>query len=112
MLLSETNVEAATGCTVIRGADKPFRCGVFMAGRATGTRESVLLDPAHLVDKNLEVVVTVADNNSTDQTAQVVEAMKSQFTKIKLEYLFEEKQGRSEKQSRSGRAGRSGYSRS
>ena len=45
--------------------------------------------------ENFEVVVTVADNNSTDRTAQVVEEMKPQFTKIKLEYLFEEKQGRS-----------------
>ena len=45
--------------------------------------------------ENLEVVVTVVDNNSTDETAKVVEEMKPQFSKIKLEYLFEEKQGRS-----------------
>jgi glucosyl-dolichyl phosphate glucuronosyltransferase len=45
--------------------------------------------------ENLEVVVTVVDNNSTDHTAQVVEEMKPQFSKIKLEYLFEKKQGRS-----------------
>jgi glycosyltransferase involved in cell wall biosynthesis len=45
--------------------------------------------------ENFEVVVTVVDNNSTDDTAQVVEEMKPQFSKIKLEYLFEKKQGRS-----------------
>jgi glycosyltransferase involved in cell wall biosynthesis len=33
--------------------------------------------------------VTVVDNNSTDDTARVVEEMKPQFSKIKLEYLFE-----------------------
>lgn len=45
--------------------------------------------------ENFEVVVTVVDNNSTDNTAQVVEEMKPLFSKIKLEYLFEKKQGRS-----------------
>ena len=46
-----TDVEGATGCTVIRGADAAFRCGVHVLGRATGTRELALLDPAHLVDR-------------------------------------------------------------
>lgn len=45
--------------------------------------------------QNLEIVVTVIDNNSTDNTPLIVEEMKSHFTKIKLEYLFEKKQGRS-----------------
>ena len=46
-----TDVEGATGCTVIRGADAAFRCGVHVLGRATGTRELALLEPAHLVDR-------------------------------------------------------------
>jgi L-aminopeptidase/D-esterase-like protein len=46
-----TDVVGATGCTVVRGADKPFRCAVHVVGRATGTREFALLDPAHLVDR-------------------------------------------------------------
>ena len=46
-----TDVEGATGCTVLRGATGPFRCGVHVVGRATGTRELALLDPGHLVDR-------------------------------------------------------------
>jgi glycosyltransferase involved in cell wall biosynthesis len=42
-----------------------------------------------------EVVVTVVNNNSTDETAQAVEEMRPHFTDKKLEYLFEPKQGRS-----------------
>jgi L-aminopeptidase/D-esterase-like protein len=46
-----TDVDGATGCTVIRGIDMPFRCAAHIVGRATGTREIALLDPAHLVDR-------------------------------------------------------------
>lgn len=46
-----SDVAGATGCTVVRGADGPFRCAVRVVGRATGTRELALLDPAHLVDR-------------------------------------------------------------
>ena len=45
--------------------------------------------------ENFEIVVTVVDNNSTDDTKQAVAEMQPQFTDIKLEYLFEKKQGRS-----------------
>ena len=44
---------------------------------------------------NFEVVVTVVNNNSTDETAQAVEEMRAEFADKNLEYLFEEKQGRS-----------------
>jgi L-aminopeptidase/D-esterase-like protein len=46
-----TDVAGATGCTVIRGASEPFRCGVAVVGRATGTRELALLAPGQLVDR-------------------------------------------------------------
>ena len=46
-----TDVAGGTGCTVVRGIDAPFRCGVHVVGRATGTRELALLDAAHLVDR-------------------------------------------------------------
>ena len=36
---------------MLRGANGPFRCGVHVVGRATGTRELALLDPGHLVDR-------------------------------------------------------------
>lgn len=44
---------------------------------------------------SFDVFVTVVDNNSTDHTKQIVEKMKPLFTRIKLDYFFEEKQGRS-----------------
>jgi glycosyltransferase involved in cell wall biosynthesis len=44
---------------------------------------------------SLDVLVTVADNNSTDDTKKVVEEFAPLFKDIKLEYLFEEQQGRS-----------------
>jgi len=46
-----TDVAGATGCTVVRGDERPFRCAAHVPGRATGTRELALLDPAHLVDR-------------------------------------------------------------
>lgn len=46
-----TDLDGVTGCTVVRGVDSPFRCAVHVLGRATGTRELALLDPAHLVDR-------------------------------------------------------------
>ena len=46
-----TDVAGATGCTVVRGESRPFRCAAHVLGRATGTRELALLDPAHLVDR-------------------------------------------------------------
>lgn len=47
------------------------------------------------IPENLEILVTVVDNNSTDDTAKVVGELNDRFSAIKLEYLFEEKQGRS-----------------
>lgn len=46
-----TDVAGATGCTVVRGDARPFRCAAHVLGRATGTRELALLDPAHMVDR-------------------------------------------------------------
>lgn len=46
-----SDLDGATGCTVVRGIDAPFRCAVHVLGRATGTRELSLLDPSHLVDR-------------------------------------------------------------
>jgi L-aminopeptidase/D-esterase-like protein len=46
-----TDVAGATGCTVIRGTHGPFKCAARVVGRATGTRELALLEPAHLVDR-------------------------------------------------------------
>ncbi len=47
------------------------------------------------VPQNFEIVITVVDNNSTDNTKQVFDEMKPLFTNFKFEYLFEKKQGKS-----------------
>ena len=44
---------------------------------------------------NFEVVVTIVNNNSTDTTEAAFEEMRPRFRDKTLEYLFEEKQGRS-----------------
>ncbi len=63
--------------------------------RAESLRKTLLSLAIAELPSNFEIVVTVVDNNSTDKTRQIVEEMTAHFSKIKLEYLFEEKQGRS-----------------
>ncbi len=47
------------------------------------------------VPQNLEIAISVVDNNSVDNTKQVFDEMKPHFINYKFEYLFEKKQGRS-----------------
>lgn len=63
--------------------------------RADSLRKTLQSFLAAECPDSFEVVVTVADNNSSDHTKQIVEEMKPLFTKIKLEYIFEKRQGRS-----------------
>jgi L-aminopeptidase/D-esterase-like protein len=70
-----TDVSGATGCTVIRGVDKPFRCGAFVVGRATGTREMALLDPAHLVDRVDAIFLSGGSAYGLDAAAGVMRWM-------------------------------------
>jgi glucosyl-dolichyl phosphate glucuronosyltransferase len=58
------------------------------------TFESLL---AALLPLGLTVQINVVDNNSSDDTAQVVEGYQDRFTQagLKLRYLFESQQGRS-----------------
>ncbi|HEX9960470.1 MAG TPA: glycosyltransferase, partial [Pyrinomonadaceae bacterium] len=63
--------------------------------RAASLEKTLLSLAKAELPRDFEVVVTVVNNNSTDETAQAVEAMRGAFTDKKLEYLFEEKQGRS-----------------
>ena len=53
-----TDAEGATGLTVIRGIEGPFRASAAVVGRATGTRELALLDPAHQVDRVDAILLT------------------------------------------------------
>jgi L-aminopeptidase/D-esterase-like protein len=48
----------ATGVTVVRGIDAPFRAGCALLGRAAGTRELDALSPRHLVDRVDAIVLT------------------------------------------------------
>src|SRR5829696_3811781 len=70
-----TDVAGATGCTVVRGDPAPFRCGVAIVGRATGTRELALLDPGHLVDRVDAIVLAGGSAYGLDCAAGVMRWM-------------------------------------
>jgi L-aminopeptidase/D-esterase-like protein len=70
-----TDVEGATGCTVLRGAEGAFRCGVAIVGRATGTRELALLEPSHLVDRVDAILLAGGSAYGLDAAAGVMRWM-------------------------------------
>jgi L-aminopeptidase/D-esterase-like protein len=70
-----TDVDGATGCTVIRGVSAPFRCAAHVVGRATGTRELALLHPAHLVDRVDAILLAGGSAYGLDATAGVMRWM-------------------------------------
>jgi L-aminopeptidase/D-esterase-like protein len=70
-----TDVDGATGCTVVRGIDEPFRCALHIVGRATGTREAAMLDPAHLVDRTDAIFLTGGSAYGLDAAAGVMRWM-------------------------------------
>jgi L-aminopeptidase/D-esterase-like protein len=70
-----TDVEGATGCTVVRGADGPFQCAVHVVGRATGTRELALLEPGHLVDRVDAILLAGGSAYGLDAAAGVMRWM-------------------------------------
>jgi L-aminopeptidase/D-esterase-like protein len=70
-----TDASGATGCTVIRGAREPFRCGVAVVGRATGTRELALLEPSHLVDRVDAILLAGGSAYGLDAAAGVMRWM-------------------------------------
>jgi L-aminopeptidase/D-esterase-like protein len=53
-----TDTAGATGLTIVRGVDGPFRAAAITLGRATGTRELDALSPHHLVDRVDAVLLT------------------------------------------------------
>jgi L-aminopeptidase/D-esterase-like protein len=70
-----TDVAGATGCTVVRGADGPVRCGVHIVGRATGTRELALLEPGHLVGRVDAILLAGGSAYGLDAAAGVMRWM-------------------------------------
>lgn len=67
-----TDAVGATGCTVLRGADTPFRCAVHVVGRATGTRELAVLDPGHLVGRVDAILLSGGSAYGLDAAAGVM----------------------------------------
>ena len=65
----------ATGVTVVRGVDQPFRASCALLGRATGTRELDALSPRHLVDRVDAIVLTGGSAFGLDCAAGVMRWM-------------------------------------
>jgi L-aminopeptidase/D-esterase-like protein len=65
----------ATGVTVVRGVDQPFRAGCALLGRATGTRELDALSPRHLVDRVDAIVLTGGSAYGLDSAGGVMRWM-------------------------------------
>lgn len=70
-----TSELGATGCTVIRGIDRPFRCAAHLLGRASGTRELATCQPDHLVDVIDAVMLTGGSAYGLDAAAGVMRWM-------------------------------------
>lgn len=70
-----TDVEGATGCTVIRGIDGPRRGGVAVFGRATGSRELHALGTDSLADRVDAVLLTGGSAYGLDAAAGVMQWM-------------------------------------
>ena len=70
-----SDIEGATGCTVVRGATGPFRCAVHVVGRATGTRELALLEPGQLVDRVDAILLAGGSAYGLDAAAGVMRWM-------------------------------------
>ncbi len=65
----------ATGVTVVRCIDMPFRAGCALLGRATGTRELDALSPRHLVDRVDAIVLTGGSAFGLDSAGGVMRWM-------------------------------------
>lgn len=70
-----TDHSGATGCTVIRGIDDPFRCSAALLGRASGTRELATCDADHLVDRTDAILFTGGSAYGLDAAAGVMRWM-------------------------------------
>jgi L-aminopeptidase/D-esterase-like protein len=70
-----TDAAGATGCTVLRGEGRPFRCAAHVLGRATGTRELTLLEPAHMVDRVDAILLAGGSAYGLDAASGVMQWM-------------------------------------
>lgn len=70
-----TDVEGATGLTVVRGIDGPLRAGSAVFGRATGTRELHATEADHLTGRVDAVLLTGGSAYGLDAAAGVMRWM-------------------------------------
>lgn len=70
-----TDVDGATGLTVVRGIDGPFRACAAIVGRATGSREMHAASPDHLVDRVDAILLTGGSAYGLDAAAGVMRWM-------------------------------------
>jgi L-aminopeptidase/D-esterase-like protein len=70
-----TDLEGATGLTVIRGSDGAFPASAAVVGRATGTRELHTLSPSHLVERVDAILLTGGSAYGLDAAAGVMRWM-------------------------------------
>lgn len=70
-----TDRDGATGCTVLRGESRAFRCAAVRIGQATATRELETCAPDHLVDRTDAIVFTGGSAYGLDATAGVMQWM-------------------------------------
>ncbi len=70
-----TDEAGATGCTVVRGVDAPFRASGVVIGRATGTREVALLDPDASNERVDAILLTGGSAYGLDAAAGVMRWM-------------------------------------
>jgi L-aminopeptidase/D-esterase-like protein len=70
-----TDVEGATGLTVLRADVGPMRAGAAVFGRATGTRELLTVSPEHLVDRIDAILLTGGSAYGLDAAAGVMHWM-------------------------------------
>lgn len=70
-----TDVDGATGCTVVRGIEGPMRGAVAVLGRATGSRELATLAPEHLAGRVDAVLLAGGSAYGLDAAAGVMRWM-------------------------------------
>ena len=70
-----TDEAGATGLTVVRGVDEPFRASAYVFGRATGTREVALLEPWASNDRVDAILLTGGSAYGLDAAAGVMRWM-------------------------------------
>ncbi len=73
-----TDDAGATGCSVLRALDRPFRCSAALVGRASATRELGTCAPEHLVDRTDAILLSGGSAYGLDAAAGVMQWMEEQ----------------------------------